>query len=235
VQLEQPVFRVGVDYVTAPVLVYDRDGNYVSGLEPHQFHLFDNGKEQNINVDVSYQPISLVICLQVNAHVEGILPQVRKIGNLIAPLVVGEQGEVALIGFDSRVRLLQDWTSDSEQITAAIKKVTAGSSSNHLIDAVAEATRMLNKRPSNRRRIILYIGETRDIASEMRAREALMSLQYANVMFYPVDMSRFISTLTAKPDPGRQNTLPPAMHPLPSMVPARGRSSSPSWWSCSRT
>jgi VWFA-related protein len=220
VQLEQPIFRIGVDYVTAPVLVYDREGNYVSGLEPHQFHLFDNGKEQNINVDVNYQPISLVICLQVNSHVEGILPQVRKIGNLIAPLVVGEQGEVALIGFDSRVRLLQDWTSDSEQITAAIKKVTAGSTSNHLIDAVAEATRMLNKRPSNRRRIILYIGETRDIASEMRAREALMGLQYANVMFYPVDMSRFISTLTAKPDPGRQNTLPPAMHPLPSMVPA---------------
>ena len=29
VQPEQPVFRVGVDYVTAPVLVFDRDGNYV--------------------------------------------------------------------------------------------------------------------------------------------------------------------------------------------------------------
>jgi len=45
-------------------------------------------------------------------------------------------------------------------------------------------------------------------------------LQYANVMFYPVDMSRFMTTLTAKPDPGRQDTRPPAMRPIPSGVPA---------------
>jgi hypothetical protein len=152
------VIRTTVEEVTAPVLVFDRDGNFVNGLQPPQFHLFDNGKEQNIQVDVTYQPISLVICLQVNAHVEGILPQVRKIGNLVAPLIIGEQGEAAIIGFDSRIRLLQDWTTDPDQITKSVKGITAGSSSNHLIDAVAEATRMLNRRPPNRRRVILYIG-----------------------------------------------------------------------------
>src|SRR6059036_931155 len=71
-QEQLPVIgRATVEEVTAPVLVFDREGNYVNGLQPNQFHLFDNGKEQNIQVDVSYQPISLVICLQVNAHVDG--------------------------------------------------------------------------------------------------------------------------------------------------------------------
>ena len=130
------IFRGGVEVVQAPVLVFDRDGNYVDGLQPHQFHLFDNGKEQNINVDVTYQPISLVICLQANAHVEGILPQVKKIGGLIAPLLIGEQGEAAVIAFDSRIRTLQDFTSDSDKITKAVKDLTAGSSSNRMIDAV---------------------------------------------------------------------------------------------------
>lgn len=220
-QQDQPlVFRESVEEVTAPVLVFDNDGNYVNGLQPFQFHLLDNGKEQNIQVDVAYQPISLVICLQVNAHVEGIIPQVRKIGNLIAPIMIGDQGEAAVIGFDSRIRLLQDWTNDPEKITKSVKDIYAGSSSNRIIDAVGEATRMLRRRPPNRRRIILYIGETRDIASETKIREALLALQYANVMFYPVDISRLMSTLSAKPDPGRQNNLPPAMHPLPSNVPA---------------
>jgi VWFA-related protein len=214
------IFRGGVEVVQAPVLVFDRDGNYVDGLQPHQFHLFDNGKEQNINVDVTYQPISLVIVLQANAHVEFILPQVKKIGGLIAPLLIGDQGEAAIIAFDSRIRTLQDFTSDSELITKAVKGLTAGSNANRMIDAVAAATRMLRTRPTNRRRIILYIGETRDISSETRLREALMDLQYANVMFYPVDMSRLFSTLSAKPDPGRQDNLPPAMHPMPSGVPA---------------
>ena len=45
-------------------------------------------------------------------------------------------------------------------------------------------------------------------------------MQYANILFYPVDISRMFSTLTAKPDPGRQRNLPPAMYPVPSNVPA---------------
>ena len=218
---ELPKFDVRTQLITAPVLVYDRDGNYVNGLQPFQFHLYDNSKEQNINVDVTYQPISIVICLQVNSHVEGILPQVRKIGNMIAPLIIGDQGEAAIIGYDSRIRVLQDFTNDSDKLTKAVKDIYPGSNANRMIDAVSEATRMLDHRPQNRRRIILLVGETRDLSSETRLREALIDLQLKNVMFYAADMSRLFSTLTAKPDPGRQNNLPPAMSPhLPSNVPA---------------
>ena len=216
-----PKISVSTTLVSTPVLVYDRDNNYVNGLQPFQFHLFDNAKEQNISVDVSYIPISMVICLQVNSHVEGLLPQIRKIGNLIQPLLVGEQGEVALIGYDSRVRTLQEFTSDGDKITKAVKDIYPGSSSNRMIDAVMTATQMLSHVPTNRRRIILLIGETRDTASENRVREVLMEMELKNVMLYSVDMSRLVSTLSARPDPGRQNTLPPAMSPhLPPGVPA---------------
>src|SRR5262245_10734283 len=173
---EQPLtIRTTVTQVVAPVLVFDRDGNYVNGLQPFQFHLYDNGKEQNISVDVTYIPISLVVCLQANSKVEGILPQVRKIGNLISPLLVGEQGEVALRAYDSRLRRLQDFPSDGDKITKAVKDIYPGSSQNRLIDAVWEASGMLAKRPPNRRRIILIVGETRDSSSEMRLREVLIN------------------------------------------------------------
>jgi len=216
-----PKISVSTTLVTTPVLVYDRDSNYVNGLQPFQFHLFDNAKEQNVSVDVSYVPISMVICLQVNSHVDGILPQIRKIGNLIQPLLVGEQGEVALIGYDARVRTLQEFTSDGDKITKAVKDIYPGSSSNRMVDAVMSATQMLSRVPTNRRRIILLIVETRDVSSENRVREVLMEMELKNVMLYSVDISRLFSTLTAKPDPGRQNTLPPAMSPhLPPGVPA---------------
>jgi VWFA-related protein len=216
------IFKVGTQLVTAPVLVYDRGENYINGLQPHQFHLFDNGKEQNISVDVSYIPISMVIVLQVNSHVEGILPQIKKIGNLIQPLLVGEQGEVALIGYDSRIRTLQEFTSDSDKITKAVKDIYPGSSQNRMIDAVMTATQMLSRVSNNRRRIILLIGETRDGSSENRLREVLMEMELKNVMLYAVDMSRLASTFTSRIDPGRQNTLPPAMRAqnLPPFYPA---------------
>src|ERR1041384_5622681 len=67
---------VSVDFVTTHALVFDRDGHYVNGLQSQDFRLFDNGKQQNIAVDVMFVPISLVICIQSNAHVQGLLPQV---------------------------------------------------------------------------------------------------------------------------------------------------------------
>src|SRR3974390_557454 len=69
----QPI-RVSVDNVVANVLVYRGDGNFVSGLLPDQFRLFDNGKEQNIHVDETFSPISLMILVQCNSRVEKILP-----------------------------------------------------------------------------------------------------------------------------------------------------------------
>ena len=225
----QLLIRVPVEVVTTPVLVFDHNGEYVNGIRPEQFRLFDNNKQQDVHVDETFTPISLVICIQSNSHVEGLLPQVKKIGNLVTPLVTGEQGEVAIIAYDSRVRTLQDFTSDPNKITEAVKRITPGSYSNRLVDAVVDGTRMLRTRPRDRRRIMLVIGETRDIGSESRSREALIGLQLANVMFYGVDMSRFITTLTAPAPVPRPDNLPPAMHPLPPNVAATPNAVAQTW------
>ena len=215
-----PPFRVTTERVVAPVTVFDRSGGSVNGIEPNQFHLFDNSKEQNIQVDIAYQPISLVICIQANSHVEKILPQVQRIGNLISPLLIGDQGEAAVIAYDSRIRTLQGFTSNADLITQAVKKIQPGSDSNRMIDAVVEGARLLDKRPVNRRRIMLLIGETRDLASEGRAREALIDLQLSNIVFYAADVSRLLSTLSAPPIQPRPDNRQPASIPLPSNTPA---------------
>jgi VWFA-related protein len=211
---------VSVDVVVVPTMVLDHDGYIVNGLRKDQFHLYDNTKEQDVQVDSSFYPISLVLAIQANSHVEGLLPQVRKIGNLIKPLIVGDQGEVALIAYDGRVRVLQEFTSDADKITDKVKTIFPGSDQNRMIDAVMEGTRMLQKRERNRRRIMLTIGETRDLGSAGRAREALIGLQLSNIVFYSVDMSRFITTLTAPPPVPRPDTLPPAMHQVPGITPS---------------
>jgi VWFA-related protein len=148
------------------------------------------------------------------------LPAINKIGNLIQPIILGQQGEAAVIAFDHRIRTLQDFTSDGDKITQAVRKIQPGSNSSHMIDATEEAIHMLRNRPASRRRIILLIGETRDIGSEARGRETLIMMQLTNIAFYSVDMSRIIEKLTAPQDIPRPDPLPPAMHPMPSNVPA---------------
>jgi hypothetical protein len=170
------VFHSTVDFVLTPVSVVDRVGNNVDGLRPDQFHLFDNNKEQDIQVDVAFPPISMVIAVECSDHVESVLPQIQKIGDMIQPIVIGDQGEAAVLAFDSRIRLMQEFTSDTAKITEALKKIHAGSSQSRMIDAVEEGTRLLSNRPKNRRRVILLVSETRDKSSEARLKETLIAV-----------------------------------------------------------
>ena len=215
--MDLPKITITTFNVVAPVLAWGYDGNPVGGLRPDQFHLFDNSVEQQVRVDVSFQPISLVIGIQANAAVEHILPQVNKIGNLIKPLLLGDQGEAAVIAYDSRIRTLQDFTSDTDKITKAVKSIYPGSTSNRLVDSVEAGMRLLAHRPKNRRRIMLWIGEARDMGSEARGRETMIDLQLYNIMFFQVDMSHFLETLTGPPkEPDRRAlSQPPAAYPMP--------------------
>jgi len=207
--------------VLVPTLVFDKRGSFVNGLQPDQFRLFDNGKEQNLaSVDVTYTPISLVIAVQANSRVDKIISQVNKIGPMLKPILLGDSGEAAVVAFDSRIRVLQNFTSDTDQITSAIKTIKPGSQSARLVDAVFESTRMLNHRDKNRRHILLVIGEKQDSGSEGRARETLQYLQLSNVATYWIDMSHIIGTLTAPAQDPRPNTNSPAIHPMPPGVPA---------------
>jgi VWFA-related protein len=214
-------FVVTLQQVLVPVLVFDRNHSYVNGLQPDQFRLYDNNKEQNLtSVDVTYTPISLVVAVQANARADKILPQVNRVGAMLKPILLGDQGEAAVIAYDSRVRLMQPFTSDADDITKAIRSIKPGSNSSRLIDAVEQSVFLLNHRNKNRRRILLVIGEGRDYGSEAHSRETLEKLQLANVVAYWIDMSHWLGLLTTPaPDP-RPDPLPPAMHPLPGGVPS---------------
>jgi VWFA-related protein len=208
------MIRVRVTEIVVPVTVHDRDGNIVDSIQPRDFHLTDNGKDQNITTDVSFHPISLCIVVQANSTVDAILPQVRKVGPLLESFVVGDQGEAAVMAFDHRFQVKQDFTNDGAKVTEALKKITAGSTTSRLVDAMDEGVRMLSHRPSNRRRILLVLSEPRDYGSEGRMRDVLLDAQFANVMVYTVNMSRMIANVTNKPypGPGPLAGLPPATY-----------------------
>ncbi len=205
-EIGEPVFRNTVTNVVAPTLVTDRSGNIVDGPQPAQFHLFDNGKEQNIQVDVSFQPLSVVVAIEASSRIDGLMSQIKHLGSLL-PLVVGDHGEAAVVAFDSRIRLMQDFTNDPEKVKAAIDHIVTGNSSSRVIDTVDRAVFMLRHRPVNNRKIILLVSESRDVASEGRVRESLIDAQLSNVLVYNVDISQLAVRLTEKPTPPRPNPV----------------------------
>ncbi len=222
--VEDQDYRISttVKEVAVPVTVLDRDGSIVNGLKPYQFHLTDNSKDQDIHVDVSYQPISLVVAIQANSSVDAILPQVRKIPELLNQFVIGDAGEAAVLAFDHRLQLLQPFTNDGSKISEAIKKIHAGSSTSRMVDALEESVRLLSHRPKDRRRVVLLISETRDYGSEGKKKRVLTAAELNDVQVWAVDMSRFVELLTGRQKPQRPDPMPATARQgvLPGGVPA---------------
>ncbi len=206
---------VGVNYVIAPTTVLDKNGNFVNGLTPANFSLFDNDQRQKIVQDVVFQPISMVVAVQTNSVMEEMLPKVQKMGAVLQTLVLGDSGEMSLIAFDHRVRTIEGFTSDFSRIAEGMKKLTLGASSARLNDAAMEGIRMLRNRPQERRRVLLLITETRDSGSEARAKEVLLEAQFANVLIYTIDISHLMTSLTSRAQPPRPDPIPPEAHHLP--------------------
>lgn len=204
--------------VLVPTTVKDKDtGDFVNGLSVSDFTVFDNDRPQKISSDFSYEPLSVVVAVQANADVEPMIPKLKKIGVLLHGLVTGEGGDLAVIKFDHRIELLQDWTSDPNRIDDSLQKLYAGSSTARTIDAVLEADHMLKRHdPQNRRRrVIVLFSQGYDKGSESKDNETLRQMQFDNVVVYPIDISQ-ITLLERKPSNDQRPVMggvpPEAMH-----------------------
>jgi VWFA-related protein len=218
VQTDENTIRLGVRYILVPTTVLDPDGHgYVNGLSVRDFELLDNDTPQKIASDISQQPVSVVLAVQANSEVEPLLPTIKKSGILLHGLVTGQEGDVAILAFDHRMRVMQDFTDDPDKLDDAMQKITAGSSTAALVDAVLQGDRMLKQhdRQNNRRRVIILMSRNVDHGSEAKLQETVRAMQFDDVMVYAVDISKVKTALLKKMDLPRppKGGIPPEAQP----------------------
>ena len=204
-----PVFSLRVTNVLAPVTVTDGKGDYIVDLKPEDFQLLDNGERQQINVELAEMPLSLVILIGISAKLEPMLPQMRRVGSLFTNLVMGESGEAAVITYDHRVEVAQDFTNNAERIEKVFKGLLLGSEQSRMTDAVVRALSMLNSRAVGRRRVIFIVGEGRDSGSETDLGFVLSEAQRGNISIYSVGLSGVKSSFLRKPPNPGPSPFPP--------------------------
>lgn len=214
---QEPRFRVRVDVVEVPVAVLDPRGQFVFDLAERDFEVTDNGVRQEIlDVDMSPQPVSLVILVDVSSRVAPLLDRVRDSGILFTELVMGETGEGAIITFDSGIHLLQDFTSDGVKVIQAVKAIRPGDEGARLADALGRSVEMLSGR-ENRRGIVIAITEPDDRGSLVKIGEPLRQAQLANVSIYTIGFNTIQAMLMQKEAPAPVSSFPPGVmaRPLP--------------------
>ncbi len=208
---QQPTIRTQVPLVLVPATVTDAKGNYVDGLGLSDFVLSDEGKPQRIQLDTSdtvLVPIDLVIAVQSSDIAAAMLAKLNRVGSMIQPLVLGERGHAAVVAFDNKVRLVQEFTSDPDLITAALGQIQPGAhKSGRMIDAVEDSVEMLRTQSSNRRRVLLLVSESRDRKSKTVLLDALRAAQREGVAIYTATYSPYATPFTTKP---QDLPVPPA-------------------------
>lgn len=208
-QEQLPIFRGGVTAVMAPVTVTNTDGDFVVDLKPEDFRLLDNDVRQQITVELTEMPLSLVILIGNSSRVEPLLPQVRKMGSLFTNLVIGENGEAAVIAFDHRVEVAQGFTREPERIEKVFKDLEVGGEQARLSDGIVRALTLLSGRPKERRKVIVAIAEGRDWGSETDLGFALREAQLGSISIYSVGLSTTRANLTRKPPNPGPSPFPP--------------------------
>src|ERR1022692_790169 len=94
-QQEKP-FRIAtsLSVVDLAVSFLDRNGAFLSNVQPSDVELTDNGKVQEIlTFDSSLRPVSMAILVDTSTQIQGVLPNLRNSGILFTQLVMGATGE----------------------------------------------------------------------------------------------------------------------------------------------
>jgi VWFA-related protein len=166
-QIEPPTIRVNTSVVLVPTLVEDHSGQVIYGLKPSDFVLLDNRVKQKVHVDeeMDTEPVSLVVCIQRSRDATLEFDKFARLGPLLQLFTGGNQGEAALVVFDSKPVYLEGFQQDTSYIERDLQELPEGDGGASILDAVGFSLNLLEERPPDHRRVLLLISETRDHGS----------------------------------------------------------------------
>ena len=186
-----PTYRARTNLVLVPTLVETKAGEPVFTLTAKDFAVTDNGVEQKIRLDTETyaQPISIVVLLQVGRSAVREFDKYQGLPTMVEALAGDTEHRVAVVEFDSRPRMLQDFTSNPDAIQQAIYSIRPGDGGAAILDSVWYAVDMLKDEPPQNQRVIVLLSETRDSGSVTPMKEVIRQVGQSDVIVYSLAFS----------------------------------------------
>ncbi len=214
------VVRSGTYEVALPITFLDLAGDFVTDIERPEVTLTDNRVVQRLQTfEIAYRPLSMVILIDTSTRMEGVIANLRTSGILFTQLVMGETGDAAVLTYDQTIEVRQPFTKEADLVEKAFKSLKAEGGQSKLTDAVFRALGMLSNRAEDRRKVIVILGEGRDLGSDTSKAQALREAQLANVSIYAVELSSF-KAMAKRPLPETtSDPMAPGSKPQPPGIP----------------
>lgn len=188
-QDDDDVVRVNTDLVVMNVTVVDAQGKYVHGLRRADFKIFEDGREQPLEIistfSVEETPFAATILLDTSGSMETRMSLARSAA--IRFLDGLRPDDVAAVyKFDAEIERIQDFSPSRDLAPLAFGLRAKGQTA--LYDAMTNAAHDLSERPEKRRAIIV-LSDGMDNRSSASVDKALNQALAAQATIYTVDMS----------------------------------------------
>lgn len=182
----EEVIKVNTALVNIPVIISDRNGRYIAGLQTQNFTLLEDGKPQRIEYFASEEsPINVAILLDTSRSTEQVLGKIKKSAReFIKQLQPADR--CMIMSFDNDIQILSEFTSDHKVLDKAIKKAEIGDRIGTMLnDAVYEAVDKEFSKMKGRKAIIL-LTDGKDAGSYVSKRDLIYRLEESDTLVYPI-------------------------------------------------
>jgi len=187
---------VGAEYVLLPVVVLDRKGRFVDGLQKKDFRV--RVETTPVAVDTFERDDGAPVSMAFLVDTSGSMEIAGKLGNArraIRSIIEARQpgDDFALFTFaEGEVRMVADFSNDSRKILRGLDELSAGGQT-ALFDAVAATPRLLKGK--NAKRAILLFTDGVDNASKLSPGQMAEILQQVSTPVYAIGMKNVMYDL----------------------------------------
>ncbi|HCE02844.1 MAG TPA: hypothetical protein DEQ98_06335 [Acidobacteria bacterium] len=191
---DQPAFRAGVDLVALNVTVTDSDNRYVTDLDQSGFLLYEDGAIQDVTFFTRSQlPVALALLMDTSASMSEKMSTAQEAAIGFADRL-REQDLASVIDFDNRVEILHEFTNSLDDLTAAIRRTSAGGSTS-LYNAIyislkelAKVGAAISEATEIRRQAIVVLSDGEDTSSLVEFEEVLELAKRSNTVIYAIGL-----------------------------------------------
>jgi VWFA-related protein len=193
---EAPTLRSRANLVVVPTLVKDVHGHVIYGLTAKDFVIEDNGVPQTVRLDDSaeFEPLSIVVALQTGRRAKREYSRIHGITSLIGPLLEQPETQVAVVEFDSHVRLVSGFTQDATVLKKVFGELQPGDGGSAILDAIKFSVDLLENEQGERQRVLLLVSEARDHGSHTASVDGVLaSIGKSNAIMHSISFSPALS------------------------------------------
>lgn len=186
---ENETLKVETLLVNVPVIVSDRDGRYIGGLQKESFYIIENGVQRPLDFFAdSTQPLNVVILIDTSYSTVRILENIKEAA-LSFVKVLRPEDQAMIAGFDSVPRIWSEFTNDKKELETAISRIHSGNYS-VMYDTVYLLLKKHFQTVKGRKAIIVLTdGEV--IGRAVSEKILLDELAESDVIIYPIIFSAF--------------------------------------------